>query len=270
MAAAAVAGMMLVAPSGGVVAAPVGDRDDVAPPGANSWSCRSAAHPRPVILVHGTTANQNQNWHTLSPALAVAGYCVYTVTLGALPGLPGIGGLDRLSVSTRQLAAFVDKVMVRTGAKQVDFLGHSQGATLQLRYLRDYDAVARAHRVISLAGPISGPSRVGGLDQILRAVPPQVLGAACPACRDLGDPSNYRFTNYPTIRYVNIASRTDEVVNPPSVAFMTPAPNVRNVLLQSYCPGLKVGHDGMSKNPTVRQIILNELDPEHRRPVRCG
>ena len=244
--------IVVLGSTGLAVGSPGNDRVDVPPPGANNWGCRSAAHPRPVILVHGTTANQNQNWHTLSPALTAAGYCVYTVTMGALPGLPGIGGLDRLSVSTKQLAAFVEKVLRRTGAPKVDFVGHSQGVTLQLRYLRDYGGAAKAGRVIGLAGLVSGPTRAGGLDKI----PP--------------DPSNYRFANYPTVTYANIASRTDGVVTPPSISFMKPAPNVTNILVQAVCPQLRVGHDGMSKNPAVRQIILNQLDPSHRNRVPCA
>ena len=54
-----------------------GLRVDADPPGANIWSCRpSAAHPEPVVLVHGTGGNKNDNWQTFAPLLADNGYCV--------------------------------------------------------------------------------------------------------------------------------------------------------------------------------------------------
>ncbi|HWD52223.1 MAG TPA: hypothetical protein VG412_07470, partial [Acidimicrobiales bacterium] len=54
------------------------------PPGSDNWSCHlSAQHPYPVVLVHGTIANQALSWQALSPMLANAGYCVYGFNYGA-------------------------------------------------------------------------------------------------------------------------------------------------------------------------------------------
>jgi triacylglycerol esterase/lipase EstA (alpha/beta hydrolase family) len=48
------------------------------PPGADNFSCKpSVAHPYPVILVHGTFANMDDNWQAASPVLANHGYCVF-------------------------------------------------------------------------------------------------------------------------------------------------------------------------------------------------
>src|SRR5687768_4673768 len=57
--------------------------DDPSPPGANDLSCEpSAAHPRPVILVHGLGATMSGNWDYNAPRLADAGYCVFALTYG--------------------------------------------------------------------------------------------------------------------------------------------------------------------------------------------
>src|ERR1700733_12478306 len=48
------------------------------PPGANNFSCQpSKAHPYPVVLVHGTFENMNDNWQAASAVLVNHGYCVF-------------------------------------------------------------------------------------------------------------------------------------------------------------------------------------------------
>src|SRR4051812_33812746 len=81
------------------------------PPGANDWSCRpTAAHPRPVVLVHGLMANMTDNWQTMSPLLANNGYCVFALTYGndaaAGPPRDQFGGLAKMEDSAAQLSAF--------------------------------------------------------------------------------------------------------------------------------------------------------------------
>ena len=44
---------------------------DTDAPGTNDWSCKpTAAHPEPVVLVHGTFGNKSTNWQTYGPLLA--------------------------------------------------------------------------------------------------------------------------------------------------------------------------------------------------------
>src|SRR5262249_20222185 len=60
-------------------------------PGANNPNCKlTAAHPRPVVLVHATLSNQQQNWSTLGPQLMQQGYCVWALNYGVT--LASVGG----------------------------------------------------------------------------------------------------------------------------------------------------------------------------------
>ncbi len=64
------------------------------PPGANDWSCRpSAAHPDPVILVHGTFGDMSDSWQALSPLLYDNGYCVFALNYGSYNGSGSVGHL---------------------------------------------------------------------------------------------------------------------------------------------------------------------------------
>src|SRR5436190_7468470 len=125
------------------------------PPGANIWTCRpSVAHPRPVVLVHGLLANQTDNWQTMSPLLANNGYCVYALTYGtnADPSSPlsQFGGLKRMEQSAVQLSAFVNRVLKSTGARKVDIVGHSEGATMPDYYIEYLGGAAKVARYVGV------------------------------------------------------------------------------------------------------------------------
>ena len=67
---------------------------DPAPAGSNDWECRpSREHPRPVILVHGLSASQGTNWSYMSPRIAAASYCLFSLTYGGDPRLESLPGL---------------------------------------------------------------------------------------------------------------------------------------------------------------------------------
>ena len=96
------------------------------PPGANNFSCRpSATHPYPVILVHGTLANMNDNWQAASPILVNHGYCVFAFNYGGSSASADIQGTGDIATSAQQLATFVNQVLAATGAAKVDLVGHS-------------------------------------------------------------------------------------------------------------------------------------------------
>jgi len=136
------------------------------PPGSNDWSCRpSAAHPDPVVLVHGLFANMTDNWQTMSPLLADNGYCVFAFTYGATPDAPfpldQLGGLAPMEQSATELAAFVDRVLAATGAAKVDVVGHSEGATMPDYYIEYLGGAAKVARYVGVSGVKHGTTLHG-------------------------------------------------------------------------------------------------------------
>ena len=94
------------------------------PPGANDFTCRpSAAHPAPVVLVHGTFESATDNWLTVSPQIKAAGYCVFALDYGDR-------GTGDIPTSAGELKRFVDAVLGATGARKVSLVGHSQGGMM--------------------------------------------------------------------------------------------------------------------------------------------
>lgn len=110
-------------------------------PGATTVACTpSAAHPLPVVLVHGTFANENFSWQALAPMLANAGYCVYGINYGATSwttqGGDHVYAIDKIENSAGELAHLVTEALSwttepdGTHPQQVDIVGHSQGGMM--------------------------------------------------------------------------------------------------------------------------------------------
>lgn len=257
--------------------------ESVPPAGANDWSCRpTARHPRPVILVHGTGMDM-QSWNTLSPALQRDGYCVFTLNYGWSAGSWGSGDVR---ASARELAGFVDAVRARTGAAQVDVVGHSQGGTMTRQYLRfeggadPGDPSRNKIRSLVMLGPTTHGTTFGGLqtfadaftslritdEQTNERIAAFVFGLATYQ-QMTGSPFlaalNAGTETMPGVEYTVIASQHDEVITPPDGSFLVPEPgsSVRNEWVQDVCPGALVSHAGLLDDPRVTYLVQRALDP---------
>jgi triacylglycerol esterase/lipase EstA (alpha/beta hydrolase family) len=252
------------------------------PPGSNDWTCRpTAAHPRPVILVHGFASVANDAWQTYSPMLADAGYCVFTLNYGVPAGTPfpldQVGGRTPLEDSAAQLAAFVDKVRAATGVAQVDLVGHSEGTQMPNYYLKRLGGAAYVHTFVALAAFWRG-TNAAGLATITRLadrfgyapVVNGVLDTACAACREMLTGSDYyaAFGDpvVPGVDYTSIVTRYDELAVPYTSGIAT---GMHNITLQDQCPLDYSEHLAILSDPTAGADILNALDPAHPRPVPC-
>jgi len=244
------------------------------PPGSDLWSCRpSAGHPNPVILVHGTLANENFSWQALSPMLANAGYCVYAFNYGADASTAGhFYGLADIARSAGQLATFTSKVLAATGAAQVDLVGHSQGGMMPRYYIQFLGGAPHVHMLVGLAPSNQGTTvdGLGTLASLFGDIGLPVLSlAGCVSCtQQLVGSTFLQHLNAAggissAVRYVVIESKFDEVVTPYRNAFLPAAPTVQNVLLQDQCSTDFTEHLGILYDPIALQDVMNALGPDN-------
>lgn len=246
--------------------------------GWNDWSCKpSTAHPRPVVLVHGTFGNSVDNWLGFAPYLKHRGYCVFSLDYGQLPGVPLFHGLGPTEKSAEQLDAFVDEVLAATGAAEADLVGHSQGGMMPRHYLKFLGGADEVNALVGIA-PSNHGTTLGGLTRLLPYFPgaEDLLSETTPALADQVAGSGFLTRlneggdTVPGVRYTVIATRYDEVVTPYRSGFLT-GPNVRNVLLQDLCPLDLSEHLAIGLFDRVAfHEVANALDPAHAEPTTCA
>jgi triacylglycerol esterase/lipase EstA (alpha/beta hydrolase family) len=249
--------------------------------GFDNWACKpSAAHPEPLVLLHGLGGNGPGNYSYLGPYLAAKGYCAFTLTYGqASPAIP-VGGTVSVVQSSAEIEAFIDRVRQATGAAKVDLVGHSEGGFQSIYGPKVRGYAAKVAKVVALAPPTHGTS-FGGLVSVgdylgLRPLVDQVLRQfGCPACDEIivGGSAVNRLITGPIaqagVKYTVIASRFDALVTPHETSFIRET-GVRNEFVQDTCPLDPVGHVGLAFDPTVAQLVANALDPTHTSRVSCG
>ncbi|KQX77393.1 alpha/beta fold hydrolase [Streptomyces sp. Root1310] len=246
--------------------------------GWNDYHCKpSAAHPRPVVLVHGTFGNSVDNWLALAPYLTVRGYCVFSVDYGQLPGVPFFNGLGPIDKSAAQLSAFVDKVLAATGAAEADLVGHSQGGMMPRYYLKFLGGAAKVNALVGVA-PDNHGTTLSGLANLLPYFPgaEDLLSAATPGLADQVAGSafltklNAGGDTVAGVRYTVIATKYDEVVTPWRTQYLSGS-DVRNVLLQDLCPVDLSEHLAIGLFDRIAfHEVANALDPAHATATTCA
>jgi triacylglycerol lipase len=259
---------------------------DDSPPGSNDFTCKpSAAHPNPVVLVHGLGANMAENWQTMSPLLANQGYCVFALTYGRKPDNPQpfdkMGGVVPMERSSQELSSFVDRVLAATGAAKVDIVGHSEGSLMPNYYVKFLGGAAKVDHYVGMTPLWNGTNLAGlaTLDQIGRAnggsSPSQsMIDGYCGSCREFLTGSDFMKKMQsggvaaPGVTYTMVMTRNDELVSPYTSGYMR-APNATNLVVQDQCRLDQAEHVSVAADPIVARDILNALDPAHSRPPQC-
>jgi triacylglycerol esterase/lipase EstA (alpha/beta hydrolase family) len=246
------------------------------PPGANDWTCRpGAAHPRPVVLVHGTFENRYDNWAELSPQLKAAGYCVYALNYGGSDGSV-FQGTNEIAASAGQLATFVDQVLAATGASKVDLVGHSQGGMMPRYYLKNLGGAAKVANLVALVPSNHGTTLDGIADLAVEfPVLGVLVGIPCQACTEQIQGSTFVTAlnsggeTSSSVKYTVISTTHDEVVTPYTSAFLAAGSNVTNETVQDFCPSDSTEHVGIAYDTPALQLVRNALDPAHATAPTC-
>lgn len=255
------------------------------PAGTNDFQCKpSAVHPRPVLLLEGLGGNSDA-WRIFAPKLKARGYCLFTINYGEHPLLKplpyAIEGVIPMEQSAKELAAFVQRVLVATGAAKVDIVGHSEGTVMPRWYLERLGGAAYVQKFIALT-PLWRGSDVHGLINLADTLKPYglsqpllaLVGSLCAACTQVLRGSDYLNTlnadgeAIPGIEHTNIVTKYDELVTPYTSGIMRDGGT--NIVLQDVCPADISEHIAVAFSPNVLQLIENALDPAHARPVVCS
>ncbi|MFY2787818.1 esterase/lipase family protein [Rhodococcus sp. MALMAid1271] len=222
----------------------------VVPAGSNDYSCvPTAEHPEPVVLVHGFLENSYDNWASLSPRLAAAGYCVFAIDYGNTGPVQSLGALEPIPDSAEELSTFVDAVLAATGAEKVAIVGHSKGGTVPRYYARFLGGDRTVARIVALS-------------------PPNYPTAGPPVGNDVLERLNEGSDTVAGIQYTTIVTRYDQIVVPYTASLLSGAGNT-NIVLQDLCPADFTEHTGISYDPLAQQLVLDALDPANTSPISC-
>ncbi|KAF9956696.1 hypothetical protein BGZ70_009796 [Mortierella alpina] len=245
--------------------------------GLNNYNCKlTVAHPRPLILVHATLLTLD-SWKDFAPVLIKQGYCVFALTYGKYKQ-DTFGGLAPIEDSSQEFGNFVDNVLVKLNATQVDIVGHSQGGILARYWIKYQNGAGKVKRHVGIS-PINHGTTLSSIVTIAKALKlfdpsKPLLDAIAPSFMQMVDTSDFikklnaGGDTAEGVIHSNIATRFDEVVTPFETCFQD-HPGVTNVLLQNYCLLSLNEHLTMVNSNVVLQFVLNQLDPSKAKTATC-
>ena len=230
----------------------------VDPPGVNADCTPTAAHPDPVVLVHGTWMDRSVSWNLIGEKLVADGYCVFSLDYGRR-------GTQPVADSAAELATFVDGVLQRTGAAKVAIVGHSQGGMMPRYYMKFDGGIDKVSELVGLAPSNHGSADSSGFGGYAAkygdspAAADQLAGS--PFMQKLnGDGVDAPQPSSGEIDYTVISTRNDEIVMPyQSQALAGPSSVVTNVVVQDKCPADQVEHIALPYDPVALQWVENAL-----------
>src|SRR3954454_16153325 len=234
--------LVAIATSAGVAPARAAD--------VNDGGCRpTKARPTPVILLHGTFADPREIWGAVAPKLLDDGFCVFTIDYGER-------GTASIPASATEVARFTKRVLRRTGARKVSFVGHAQGGMLA-RYVARFRGLRTAiNDIVALAPPSHGTTT---------PLTPPADGIACRACIDLASGSGAMEVLAagdeapPPIAYTVISTTHDDVITPYTSQALRGSAEITNVVLQDRCPQDPADHASIVADTAAYQWVHSAL-----------
>lgn len=234
----------------------------------------SKNHPIPVVLVHGTYANQISNWGMIVPLLNEKGYNIFSTTYG-VRSKSQLGGMAKLENSAKQVGNFINKVIKHTGASEVDIIAHSQGSLLPQYYINNISQNGiKIRKYISLGPLWKGTG--GNLSKILLKIAKifNITKDDLRGFESLGDMMtgsnflmNLNSSGKPyskNTEYWNISTKYDMSVIPYKSGQVKgdKQDQVHNIVLQKICKNDKTGHIGLAFSDRVGSMILDILESD--------
>lgn len=236
----------------------------------DDWRARpTGARPWPIVMIHGSGASKG-SWEELGGELRTQGWAVFAPDFGTRATEP-------IAESAAQIGAYIDAVLLVTGAAQVVLIGHSQGGVVARYWMRTYGGYMKVRHMITLAVPNHG-TLMGGILHPMTKVH-RVEGLLEQLVTSMFGPTGFeqirgneimRFLAEgsdldPGVTYSCIATHFDPFIQPPEVAFLEvneddDPERVHNIWVEDTYPRAMIRHQDMVRDPRVIDIVRSELN----------